>query len=117
MINEISNINDHQSQVHKQGNRNKDIATGGIQTEKSGEFDIRDVVEISNLKPVQPVSEDKNDINFSSDAKNAEKNIVVSGTMEGAAKTAQSNEPAQNDTSSVYGKRESEIGKFLDTIA
>lgn len=117
MINEISNANDQQGQVNKPGSRHKDIQAAGMQTGKSGEFDIRDVVEISQLKPVQPVSEDKSEINFSSDAKNAEKNTYGSGTLEGAAKTAQSNEPSQKDTPSVYGERESGIGKFIDTVA
>jgi hypothetical protein len=117
MINEISNANDQLGQVNKPGGRNKNIQAAGMQTGKSGEFDIRDVVEISQLKPVQPVTEDKNEINFSSDAKNAEKNIYGSGIPEGAAKTAPGNEPKQNDTPSVYGERESGLGKFIDTEA
>ncbi len=116
MINEISNINDQQGQVNKPGSRHKDIQVAGTQTGKSGEFDIRDVIEISQLKPVQPVSVDKNEINFSSDAKNAEKNTYESGTIEDA-KPAQGNGPSPNDTSPVYDKRESGIGKFIDTVA
>lgn len=117
MITEISNANDQMGQINKPGSRHKDIQAAGTQTGKSGEFDVHDVVEISQLKPVQPVSDDKNDINFSSDAKNAEKNSYVSGTIEGDVKTAQGNEPSQKDTSSVYGERESGIGRFIDKVA
>ena len=117
MINEISNLNDQQGQVNKPGSRHKEIQGSGTQTDKSGEFDIRDVIEISQIKPVQPVTDDNNEINFSSDAKNAERTSYVSGTMEGTAKTVPSNETPQNDMSSVYGKRESGIGKLIDTVA
>jgi hypothetical protein len=117
MINEISNINDQQGQVNKPGSRHKDIQAAGTQTGKSGEFDIRDVVEISQLKPVQPVSEDKNEINFSPDAINAEKMDKLSGPGEGNANTATNPDTLQDGQNSVYGKRESGIGKFIDTVA
>lgn len=117
MINEISHIYDQQGQVHKPGNRHKDVQSSGMHTDKSGEFDTSDVVEISQLKPVQPVTQDKNEISFSSDAKNAEKNIAVQGALEGTDETSRGKEASQNDTSSVYGKQKSEIGKFLDTVA
>lgn len=112
MINEISNIKDYHSQVHKSGNRNP---LEGTQTDKSGEFSTRDVVEISNLKPVQPVSEDKNEINFSSDAKNAEKNIRGIEDVEGSVKTEESNNSLPN-VATVYGQKESEIGTVLNKV-
>ena len=117
MINEISNINDSQSQVHKTGNRHKDILSAGIQTDRAGEFDTQDVVEISQLKPVQPVSEDKNEINFSPDAINAEKMDKLLGPVEGFANTANDPNPLQDGQTSVYGNKESGIGKLLDTVA
>ena len=116
MINELSNINDHQSQVHKQGNRNKDIAMAGTQTEKSGGYDIRDVVEISNLKPVQPVTEDKNEINFSSDARNSEKNIEGSESAGGPIKAEDSNNPAPDVATFSYGYKEHEIGMLINKV-
>ncbi|MBI5664992.1 MAG: hypothetical protein HZC49_07910 [Nitrospirae bacterium] len=116
MINEITNTNDQQGQVNNPGGRHKDIQAG-TQTGKSGEFDIRDVVDISQLKPVQPVSHEKNEISLSSDARNAEKNTYAPETAEGPDKPAQENETKINSTSSVYGERESGIGKFIDTVA
>ncbi|MEW6600453.1 MAG: hypothetical protein AB1499_05735 [Nitrospirota bacterium] len=116
MINEISNINDHQGQVNKPNNRQKDLMTGVTHADTSSEFDTKDVVEISRLQPVQPVTDDKNDINFSPDAKNAEKNGDVPGTAVVPGKKAQDNETAQNDEFPVYGKTESSIGKFIDTV-
>jgi len=117
MINEITNANDQQGQVNKPGSRHKDIQGAGTQTGKSGEFDIHDVVEISQLKPVQPVSEDKNDIHFSSDAKNAEKNTDILGPKEIFTNTTNASNATEDSQNSVYGKRESEIGKFIDTVA
>ncbi len=113
MISEISNIKDHHSQVHKSGNRNP---LEGTQTDKSGEFSTRDVVEISNLKPVQPVSEDKNDIYFSSDSRNAEKNIMRTQDVEGSVKTEDSNSPSPNAATSAYDQKESEIGTVLNKV-
>ncbi len=115
MINKILSINDQHSQVNKTGNRNKDITLDGMQTDNSGEFDTRDVVEISNLKPVQPVTEDKNEINFSSDAKNAEKNIKGVEVAQGP-KTEDSINPLPNSAASLYGQIESGIGTLLNKV-
>ena len=113
MISEISNIKDYSNQVHKSGNRNP---SEGVQTDKSGEFSTRDVVEISNLKPVQPVSEDKNEINFSSDSKNAEKNIMRTQDLEGSAKAEDSNNPLPDTATSAYDQKESGIGTILNKV-
>ncbi|MBI4682572.1 MAG: hypothetical protein HY757_05670 [Nitrospirae bacterium] len=113
MINEISNIKDYQSQVHKSGNRN---LLEGTQTNQPGEFSTLDIVEISNLKPVQPVSEDKNEIHFSSDSRNAEKNIRRTQDTEGSAKTEDSNNPLPNAATSAYDQKESGIGTLLNKV-
>ncbi len=116
MINKILSINDQHSQVNKTGNRNKDITLDGMQTDNSGEFDTRDVVKISNLKPVQPVTDDKNEINFSSDANNAEKNVKGVEVAQGSAKTEDSINSLPNSAESLYGQIESGIGTFLNKV-
>lgn len=116
MINEISNINDSQSQVYKQGNRNKDTLSAGTQSAVPGEFDTKDVVEISQVKPVQPVTEDKNEVNFSPDAINAEKIEKLLGPAEGI-ETAASDPAPKDGQTSIYGNKESEIGNLIDTVA
>lgn len=117
MINEISNANDHQGQINKPGNRQKDNQPAGTQRDKSGEFNTADVVEISHVKPVPPVSDEKNTIYLSSNATNAQKNSNVPDPVKVTDKTEQTANSPKNDASSIYGERKSGIGKFLDTIA
>jgi len=116
MINEISNINDSHNQVHKQGNRQKDQLSAEAKTGLPGEFDTKDVVEISLVKPVQPVTENKNEINFSPNSIQADKKEELLGPAESIADTAKGPDPKDGQTS-VYGNKETEIGKLLDTLA
>ena len=72
MINEVSNAGSTLSQTQKQ---NKENAAEGLGTVHSDAASARDVVEISGVKPVQPVTDEKHEINQSFDVKNAEKDI------------------------------------------
>ena len=131
MINEVSNTGSPLSQTQK---HNKDIQPAGQGTVYAGAVNVQDVVEISGVKPVQPVTDEKNEINSSSDAKNAEKDIQAAKGREESSRavsesqsdnqkagrsgqTEGSTDQLSETVNSAYNPKETEIGKVLNEVA
>ena len=107
MITEVSNTGSSPSQTHK---HNKDIPTGQG-TVHSGAVKTKDVVEISSVKPVQPVTDEKNEINLSSDAKNAEKDVQGTKGREHSGSARKHSEMTEDEAREVEDlkQRDSEV--------
>lgn len=108
MITEALNAGSPLSQTQKS---NKDIQQAEKGTIHSNAANVRDVVEISGVKPVQPVTDQKHDINPSSDAKNADKDIQGTKGREHSGSERKQTEMTEDEAREVEDlkKRDSEV--------